>query len=53
MTEQERLQRLAHIEQALAEADRPHTPEELAAAAHELELELSPAQASLILRPAA
>ena len=54
MTEQERLQRLAHIGAAIAEADKAHTPEELADAAHALQRELddarTPAQASLLLR---
>lgn len=52
MNEQKRLSTLAHIEEALAEASKAHTPEELAAAAHDLEREIAPAQASLILRHA-
>lgn len=57
MNEQKRLSTLAHIDAALAEADKAHTPEELADAAHALQRELddarTPAQATLLLRPIA
>jgi hypothetical protein len=56
MNDADRDRQLAHIRDAIAEADKPHTPEELAAAAHALEKELEavrmPAQASLVLRTA-
>ena len=43
MNEHDRLRQLAHIRDAIAEADRQHTPEELARAAHELAQEIDPA----------
>jgi hypothetical protein len=55
MTEAERERQLAHIRAAIAEADRQHTPEDLAKAAHELEQKLTPAavrQGQLPLRTA-
>lgn len=56
MNDADRKRQLAHIDAALAEADKAHTPEELADAAHALQRELddarTPAQATLLLRPA-
>lgn len=53
MTETERQRQLAHIDAAIAEADRVRSPEELARAAHELAQEIEPAaiaQGQLLLR---
>lgn len=52
MNEQHRAAQLAHIREAIAETEREHTPEQLAAAAHELDRELLPAQPQLPLRAA-
>lgn len=55
MNEIERQRQLAHIREAIAEAERAHTPEELAKAAHELAHEIEPAaiaQGQLPLRAA-
>lgn len=51
MNDADRLRNLAHASAAIAEADKAHTPEELAQAAHALDQEQQPAQASLLLRP--
>lgn len=53
MNDADRLRNLAHCRQALAEADKAHTPEDLARAAHELAQAIEPAaiaQGQLLLR---
>ena len=55
MNEHDRLRQLAHVREAIAEADKAHTPEELARAAHALAQEIEPAavaQGQLPLRAA-
>lgn len=47
MNEQHRRRQLAHIESAIAEADKVHTPEELAQAAHDLQRELDQARGAI------
>ena len=47
MKDEHRLRQLAHIDAAIAEADKVHTPEELAQAAHELQRELDEARGAI------